>query len=426
MFDLLKNKWEELDEKRRQLFRAIAVIAVIVILSCVFSYVRNSNNKLYDKKQTKIDFSDVKGKGKIEDAWLERSENKLDDLENQIATEKRDKEELQKKLDDLINNVQETSKNNQQQIQSQIDQLRKENSDKANQNNKPPIKQNGQSGDIFGRGGNPNEDASVDGNGEFDQPLSSTRQIDLINFSVVGDKNSFALDNYLPAGAYVKAVLISAVDASVGVSSQSDPRPVLFRLVSEARSAVDKDKTTNEDKQLTTNIKGCTVTGAAHADLSSERAYARLLKMTCPDGKGGVIETDVEGYAADGSDGKAGIVGKKITREGDLLAKSFFAGMVGGFGQGLSAKVAPPLAFSNGLTTQGTLSTDDVVKQGLGKGISTSGDRLSNYLIDRAEQYQPVISVSSGKEVELVFISGTYLDGRKSIPKTELKNNNQH
>jgi conjugal transfer pilus assembly protein TraB len=143
--------------------------------------------------------------------------------------------------------------------------------------------------------------------------------------------------------------------------------------------------------------------------------------MTCPDNNGGVIETDVEGYAADGSDGKSGIAGKMVSREGDLIAKSFFASFISGFGQSFSQKFTPPLTASNGLTTQGVLSGGDIAKSGLGKGVAGGTDRLSNYLIDRAEQYQPIISIASGKEVELVFISGTYLDGRKASLKSEVK-----
>ena len=131
-----------------------------------------------------------------------------------------------------------------------------------------------------------------------------------------------------------------------------------------------------------------------------------------------MIETDIEGYAADGFDGKYGIAGKVVSREGELLTKSFFAGLIGGFGQGFSQTVAPPLTVSNGLTTQGALGAGDIAKMGLGKGVSSSSERISNFLIDRAEQKQPVISIASGKEVELIFQSGTYLDGRKSRPKT--------
>jgi conjugal transfer pilus assembly protein TraB len=57
-------------------------------------------------------------------------------------------------------------------------------------------------------------------------------------------------------------------------------------------------------------------------------------------------------------------------------------------------------------------SVQDIVGSGVGKGIESSSSRLSEYLIKRAEQYQPVISIAAGIDVELVFIDGVYLDGK--------------
>jgi len=145
--------------------------------------------------------------------------------------------------------------------------------------------------------------------------------------------------------------------------------------------------------------------------------------MTCSrDGK--IIETDVEGYASDGSDGKAGLAGKVISREGSLLAKSFIAGIVSGVGSGIAQKFNPTVSVADGYTNINTLSNKQVAGQGLSEGISKSSQNLSDYLIKRAEQYQPVISVASGKQVELVFISGVYLDGR-IIKQQKSNNNNQ-
>ena len=417
MLKLIRNKWESLDEKQRQLGRALLVISAVFAMSFVISYFRNDHKKLYDKKESKIDFSDVLGKGSLKDTWLEHSETKLEDLEKQLAEEKRDKEELRKQLENLTTEVQDANKNNQQQFQLQLEQLRKENNNKPNNTKPESIKSRDNqrvSNDPFSRVSEDFNDFTDANNGEqSDQSFNDNRQIDLVNFSNIEERNSFALDNYLPAGSYVKAVLISSVDASAGVTSQSDPRPVLFRIIGEARSAVDKDH------YLAINIKGCTVTGAAHGDLSSERAYARLLKMTCSDSNGGVIETDVEGYASDAADGKNGIAGIKVSRVGDLVAQSFFASFISGFGGGYAQKFTPPLTASNGLTTQGVLSSGDILKSGLGKGVSGGADRIAEFAMGQAEQIQPVISIASGKEVELVFQSGTYLDGRKSSPKSQ-------
>jgi conjugal transfer pilus assembly protein TraB len=170
------------------------------------------------------------------------------------------------------------------------------------------------------------------------------------------------------------------------------------------------------------DISGCIITGAASGDLSSEKVYVQLIKMTCGKPGNKLAEIMVKGYLA--GQGKSGIRGNVVSREGDFITKSFLAGLIGGFGQGLSAKVAPPLNFSNGLTTQGTLTTEDVAKKGLGEGISTSSQKAQDYLINRAEQYQPVVSIPSGIDVEVVFVDGFYLDNHQNVSATNNAQNN--
>ena len=55
----------------------------------------------------------------------------------------------------------------------------------------------------------------------------------------------------------------------------------------------------------------------------------------------------------------------------------------------------------------------DVGRAGLGAGARTAGQRVSDYLIRRAEQYQPVIQLQAGTAVTVVFIEGARLDGRQ-------------
>ncbi len=230
------------------------------------------------------------------------------------------------------------------------------------------------------------------------------------------DSNVFDTGEYLPAGSYVSAVVISGVDASVGISSQGDPRPVLFRVSGEAVSAI-----SDEEETQKIDIKGCTVTGAASGDLSSEKVFVRLLKMTCSRESGTVIETEVHGYVT--AVGKAGVRGPVVSREGDLVAKSFIAGLAGGVGSEVAQSLTTPATVVGGVATQ-TPNIRDIAGQGVGKGLQSSADRLADYLIKRAEQYQPVITMSAGIEVELVFNDGVYIDGKKrSSKKAEVKKN---
>ena len=150
---------------------------------------------------------------------------------------------------------------------------------------------------------------------------------------LVADAVAKPVSVWLPAGAHAQAVVLAGVDASAGVSSQGDPRPVLLRITGPAWTAA------QDGTAMQVDVDGCTVTGAAHGDLSSEKVYVRLRTMTCAvpepgtgERPGAVVETDVAGFVA--GSGKTGVRGPVVSREGALVEKVFLAGMVSGIGQG--------------------------------------------------------------------------------------------
>ncbi|OYY52116.1 MAG: flagellar biosynthesis protein FlgI, partial [Halothiobacillus sp. 28-55-5] len=49
---------------------------------------------------------------------------------------------------------------------------------------------------------------------------------------------------------------------------------------------------------------------------------------------------------------------------------------------------------------------EQAINQALGGGAANAGNTLSQYLIERAEQYQPVIEMPTGIDVEIVFLEG--------------------
>ena len=49
----------------------------------------------------------------------------------------------------------------------------------------------------------------------------------------------------------------------------------------------------------------------------------------------------------------------------------------------------------------------------LGQGVGDAADSVSKYLIERAEQYQPVVEMPTGIEVEIVFLDGVYVRSPK-------------
>ena len=225
---------------------------------------------------------------------------------------------------------------------------------------------------------------------------------------LVADAVAKPVSVWLPAGAHAEAVVLAGVDASAGVSSQGDPRPVLLRITGPAWTAAE------DGTALQVDVDGCTVTGAAHGDLSSEKVYVRFRTMTCAGPEPGtVIETDVAGFVA--GSGKTGVRGPVVSREGALVEKAFLAGMVSGIGQGVAQAFQPQAVATGTGATVANSALSDIGRAGLGAGASSAGQKVADYMIRRAEQYQPVIQLQAGTKVTLVFLEGARIDGRGPV-----------
>lgn len=213
--------------------------------------------------------------------------------------------------------------------------------------------------------------------------------------------------DYLPPNSYARARVIVGVDASAGVASQTDPLPVVLRITGPARSVLQSGRV------LTTRIEGCVINGAARGDLSSEKVYVKLARMTCDQPGGRVAVSEVKGFISFA--GKSGVRGRVVSREGNLVTQALLAGIVGGFGRGFSANANSVFSSTrtNADGSKAKLSPGDILGGGLGQGAADAADTVSKYLIERAEQYQPVVEMPTGIEVEVVFLDGVYVRNSK-------------
>ncbi|MBW8879959.1 MAG: conjugal transfer protein TrbI [Asticcacaulis sp.] len=207
---------------------------------------------------------------------------------------------------------------------------------------------------------------------------------------------------FVPPNAYAKARVLVGVDATTGVSQSADPKPVMFRITGPATHVG------AGGRYQTTDLTGCVVNGAAYAELSSEKVYIKLQRISCPAGPKQFAVAAVEGYAA--SRGKAGVRGKVISREGGLTTKAFLAGTLQGLGTSLERYTNQSLntitAGAGGSLQTPELNKEQMASGALGGGIGNAASVLADYYIKRAEQYQPVIEMPTGVEVELVFLKG--------------------
>jgi hypothetical protein len=215
------------------------------------------------------------------------------------------------------------------------------------------------------------------------------------------------VDNTIPAGAFAKAILLGGVDASASIQASSDPRPALLRLTDPGTLP----------RKFHADLKGCHVLAACYGDISSERVFMRLEKLTCTERKTGEIwEVKVQGYVA-GEDGRTGVRGTVVDRAGESMRSAMIGGFLGGIGEFLSqsqnAVTFSPvagLAQTGSLTQANPMGMKDMMKHGAGKGAQNALDKYADFYIKRAEQVQPVIQVAAGRQVDIVLTEGVFVE----------------
>jgi conjugal transfer pilus assembly protein TraB len=207
--------------------------------------------------------------------------------------------------------------------------------------------------------------------------------------------------NFVPAGTFVRAIALGAADAPAGVTSQANPTPMLFRLL-------DRGTLPNHRQS---RLKNCMATAAVVGDVSSERGEIRLERLSCTRPNGEIIEIPVEATVF-GPDGKNGVRGNPLWREGALLQRAFAAGTLSGISTGIAHGYTASSLNPWG-NAQTVVDSGKIGQYGIANGLSNAAEKLAEYNVKRAEQYHPVIQLSAGTLVDIVFLKGFYLDGRK-------------
>jgi len=204
-------------------------------------------------------------------------------------------------------------------------------------------------------------------------------------------------DNRVPAGSFAKGILLSGVDASTSIQAAADPRPVLLKVT---------DKGTLP-RSFKMDLKGCHIIGAAVGDLPSERVFVRVEKLTCTEKQTGeIIETQIAGYVS-GEDGKAGIRGIVADKSPQMMQNAFFSGFLSGASSFIGAQQTKAVFPVSPFGQTNSLSAKQLGAAGASAGAGKALDKMSDFYIKRAEQLQPVIQVSAGRKVDIVFTEGT-------------------
>ena len=208
--------------------------------------------------------------------------------------------------------------------------------------------------------------------------------------NVTGDQSA---ETYIPAGAFMRGVLLSGLDAPTGGQSQQNPHPVVIEVLDMA-SLPNKFKA---------DYKNCRFTANGAGDLSSERAYIRLDRLSCISEDGGALDVSVKGYIADQS-GKAGVRGRLVSKQGQVLANALLAGVASGIGTAFSQGAITTSVSPLGSTQ--SVKDGQQLQAGVGQGVGNALQQLSRYYIQLADKMFPIIEIDAGQPVDIVITKG--------------------
>lgn len=201
---------------------------------------------------------------------------------------------------------------------------------------------------------------------------------------------------YIPSGSIITGTLLTGMDAPTGAGAREEPFPALLRIKREAILP----------NRFRADVRECFVIVGGFGDISSERAYLRGETISCVRKDGKVIESDIESYTV-GEDGKAGLRGRLVSKQGQMLAKAMMAGVMDGFASAFGKAPVPSLSLDDSeqqLYKQAF--SGDAVQSGAVTGVGKALDRMAQFYIKQADGMYPVIEIDAGREVEIVMIRG--------------------
>ena len=213
-------------------------------------------------------------------------------------------------------------------------------------------------------------------------------------------KSAQKLSQYLlTAGSILEGVLLSGMDAPTSAAAKKNPYPALIRIKKEAILP-------NYYRQ---NVRECFVIVSGFGELSSERARLRTERVSCVRNDGTVMESDISGYVT-GEDGKVGVRGRLVTKQGAVIAKSLAAGALAGFGENITPTAIPQLSLDSSEQQQFQRpNAKQAAEVGVYRGISEAAGAVSQFYLEMAKEMVPVIEVDAGRKVNIILVRGVNL-----------------
>lgn len=204
----------------------------------------------------------------------------------------------------------------------------------------------------------------------------------------------------IPTGTMMAVKLLTGLDApgkSAGLGGEPHPVLMFVQDLSVLPNNVQMD------------MKECFVLGEGIGDLSEERAKIRAVSLSCvKNEEQTAVDIRIKGVVT-GEDGKIGMRGPIVQREGAILAKALMAGFVRGisqmfmpYQQGFFIAPNPKEAFQFPEPTRLGMA-------GVAGGMGGAAQVLARHYTQLAKEIYPVIEIDAGREGTLIVTEGRTL-----------------
>jgi len=202
----------------------------------------------------------------------------------------------------------------------------------------------------------------------------------------------------IPAGSILQGVFLSGMDAPTGRAARQDPYPALLRLKHDAILP----------NRFRADIRECFLLVGGYGDLGSERVYLRAESINCVRRDGRTIEVAIDGYAV-GEDGKVGVRGRLVNKQGQVIGRAMQVSFLQGFSRLFSTVPVTSVATGGGTVPYQQVLSAESLQGAAIAGTGKALDRLAEYYLDLAENIFPVLEVDAGRGVEVILNRGVGL-----------------
>lgn len=369
---------------------AMVAITVVIVLTTIITLLADGKPKKIAPSKKEFDLTGI-----VDESFTEAN------TESAMTLQQTEVEQLKKEMSNVHSKLKSMIEAHEEQVallnktwQGKIEELEAQSMHQANQAN--------QATNPNALNANPNWPQQTLAYNDQGAGMGRTMQpsIHLVSFRKKRQFGTVSRLNplhYVPSNTSVRAVVLGGADADASVNGQSKNNGVmLFKFL--------EDGTLPNGQR--SRLRGCRVSANTYGDISSERAFATLYRLSCAHPGEPIIDKEITGWVF--YNGKVGIKGKPLMRDSKVMTWAGVSGALSGIAQ--AAQYAQSVQQFGAYGATSLVPSSNIGPFAAYGGASKAADKLSEYYVKRAEQYHPVIQVGSGNVVTVVFKDGFYLE----------------